>query len=413
MPQHAKVFIKMLLGVCIVFSIMWIISGTLPRTFSSDALAYFQSDFLERASYRANRAYVSTGARHLIVLVVLFWFVYSRQNAITSSSLRTFKGASTRKAFWIGASLALQTGLLIALVSLPFQLYTGYFLEKTFSLTNLTLARWFLEFLKTKMLDFLIYAMAGGFAAVLFVRYPGSWPYILTLAWFFSSIFFVYIYPSKIAPMFDDFVPLEDLTLLQEVNELTTKAGIETNEVMVMKASLKTVRANAYFTGVGKSKRVVLYDTLIATHSPEQIKLVLAHELGHWKHGHIVKSIAISAVGILIMSMLFSQISSLIERRICAERLKQVFLQFVLFVVVSSYLITPVASYLSRRNEIEADSFSLQITNDPDSFISAMIELAKSNLSDVEPPVFVRWFSRTHPTTLERIKMGEGWKLAQ
>ena len=238
---------------------------------------------------------------------------------------------------WIGAVLAIQAGLMLTLVSLPFRWYKGYYLEKAFGLTRLELGGWFLEFLKGTVLDLVIYAISGGFAALLLVRFPRTWHYLLTVVLFLGSMFFAYVYPIAIAPVFDRFTPLEDQAILAEVNELADAAGMQVDKVLVMEASLKTSRANAYFTGIGKSKQVVLYDTLIANHSLEEVKLVLAHELGHWKYGHIVSGIVFSAVGTLAITMLFSLVAGPLPEQFSVMTLRSVFLSLVLFSVCLLY----------------------------------------------------------------------------
>ncbi len=398
---------KILLALALIFAILWVVSALLPRAFSQEALTYFSRGFLERAFRRANLSYLATGLQSIATFLVLFIFATRKFQNRVFLGMEVSKQVSPAASLWIGAVLAVQAGLLLSLASLAFHWYKGYYLEKAFGLTRLTLGGWFLEFLKGTALDLAIYAISGGFAAFLLVRFPRTWQYLLTIALFLGSIFFAYVYPTAIAPLFDRFTPLEDQAILAEVGELAGDAGMQVEKVLVMEASLKTSRANAYFTGIGKSKQVVLYDTLIANHSLEEVKLILAHELGHWKYGHIVSGIAFSAVGTLVITMLFSFVSGPLPERFSAATLRSVFLSLVLFSVLASYVATPIASMISRRHEVQADMFSLELTADPDSFVAAMIGLAKGNLGDVEPPWFIRWFAWTHPATVQRIAMGQ------
>ncbi|HHY11016.1 MAG TPA: M48 family metallopeptidase [Firmicutes bacterium] len=410
MTRSGGLFMKLLLGIGIMFGIMWVVSAFVPRSFSQETLTYFDRAFLDKSTRRANLSYVSNGLQSIVTLLALFMFANRGHKSSTLLGIQLSRQASPSGAFWVGVALALQTAVLLTLVSLPFRMYNGYYLEKTFGLSRLTISGWLVELLKSSLLNFFIYAIAGGLAAFLLARFPGTWPYLLTVLLFFGSIFFAYLYPSVIAPMFDEFAPLEDPVLLQDVQELAANAGMKVDKVLVMEASAKTARANAYFTGLGRAKQVVLYDTLLANHSVEEVRLVLAHELGHWKYGHIMRGISVSAAGTLIVAMLFSLVSGPVPGRLSIEMLREVFLSLVLFAVLTSYVATPVASFLSRRNEIQADVFSLNVTGDPDSFIAAMIGLAKANLGDVQPPRFIRWFAWTHPATVERITLGEQWK---
>lgn len=398
---------KILLAVALIFAILWVVSAFLPRAFSQEALTYFDRGFLEQAFRRANLSYLATGLQSIATFLALFIFATRKFQNRALFGMHVSRHVLPGASLWIGAVLAIQAGLMLTLVSLPFRWYKGYYLEKAFGLTRLELGGWFLEFLKGTVLDLVIYAISGGFAALLLVRFPRTWHYLLTVVLFLGSMFFAYVYPIAIAPVFDRFTPLEDQAILAEVNELADAAGMQVDKVLVMEASLKTSRANAYFTGIGKSKQVVLYDTLIANHSLEEVKLVLAHELGHWKYGHIVSGIVFSAVGTLAITMLFSLVAGPLPEQFSVMTLRSVFLSLVLFSVLVSYVATPVASMMSRRHEVQADMFSLELTGDPDSFVAAMVGLAKGNLGDVEPPGFIRWFAWTHPTTLERIVMGE------
>lgn len=398
---------KILLAVALIFAILWVVSAFLPRAFSQEAITYFDRGFLEQAFRRANLSYLATGLQSIATFLALFIFATRKFQNRAPFGMHVSRHVLPGASLWIGAVLAIQAGLMLTLVSLPFRWYKGYYLEKAFGLTRLELGGWFLEFLKGTVLDLVIYAISGGFAALLLVRFPRTWHYLLTVVLFLGSMFFAYVYPIAIAPVFDRFTPLEDQAILAEVNELADAAGMQVDKVLVMEASLKTSRANAYFTGIGKSKQVVLYDTLIANHSLEEVKLVLAHELGHWKYGHIVSGIVFSAVGTLAITMLFSLVAGPLPEQFSVMTLRSVFLSLVLFSVLVSYVATPVASMMSRRHEVQADMFSLELTGDPDSFVAAMVGLAKGNLGDVEPPGFIRWFAWTHPTTLERIVMGE------
>jgi STE24 endopeptidase len=408
--QTGGFLMKVLLAIALVLSVTYVVSGLLPRIFSQKAIDYFGPAFLESVSRRARFSYAAAGLESIAAFLTLFAFAVGTFQKPLFAGIPVTEHVSPGKGFWIGTVLALQAGLLLTVVSMPFRWFRGYYLEKAFGLSRLTLGGWFWEFAKGSVLNFAIYAVTGGTAAFLLARFPRTWQYVLTLALFFGSIFFAYVYPTAIAPVFDRFVPLKDQSLLSEVSELAGKAGMQVEKVLVMEASRKTARANAYFTGIGNSKQVVLYDNLIANYSIEEIRLVLAHELGHWKYGHIAKGIGFSVAGTLIITMLFSLICAPLPDRFSVANLRSVFLSLVLFSILASYVATPAASILSRRHEVQADMFSLELTGDSNSFIAAMAGLARSNLGDVEPPPFIRWFAWTHPTTIERITMGEQWK---
>ena len=198
-----------------------------------------------------------------------------------------------------------------------------------------------------------------------------------------------------IAPAFNNFNPLEDGAILEDVRSLSEAAGMDVERVLVMEASAKTTRVNAYFAGVGRTREVVLYDTLIAGHSRPEIRLVIAHELGHWRYSHVNWGIVASTAGVFIALSLFR----LFEMPGRAGRigvrgfgsLEAVLISLLVFTVLFSYVTNPVSSFISRTFEVQSDAFSLPLpeTGTPS---SRATNLAKANLSD-----------GTHLSTLVRL----------
>ncbi|HOB30810.1 MAG TPA: M48 family metallopeptidase [Bacillota bacterium] len=401
---------KALLIVCFAMAIGWIISSFLPRPIPENVHVYFHQSYLDRAFQRADRSYLATGIEGIVTFLTLYLFVTWKSKGAVTPNMSAVGPISSRSALLLGANLALQCCLLLVVVGLPFAWYKGYYLEKTFGLSRLTLGGWFLEFIKGTFLQLIVYAVIGGVAAFVIVRFPTKWSYILTILFFLGSILVAYIYPIVVAPLFNKFVPLEDETLLSEVKGLFAQADIKVDKVLVMEASRKTARSNAYFSGVGNTKQVVLYDNLIQNQLIEEIKLVLSHELGHWKLGHILKGVLLTTVGTFVILTAFSLAFGSSGATLSTADFRRLFLYLVLFCMLASYALTPVSSYVSRKHEIEADLFSLELTKDPDVFIAAMVSLARANLSDVSPPPYIRWFAWTHPTTLERIALAEEFR---
>lgn len=401
---------KVLLILSIGFGFVWVVSALLPRPFPQDALRYFDKSFLEQAFQRADLSYLATGFEAIATFIAIYLFVAAKMKGPCALGLSDTELISPRNAFFVGGVLSVECALLLLVIQFPFGLYKGYFLEKAFGLSRLSFAGWLAEMLKGTLLEIVVYALLGGGAAFLIVRFPSRWQYLLTLIFFFGSILIAYIYPLVIAPMFDKFVSLEDPELLAEIKELTQKAGLSVDKVLVMEASRKTARTNAYFTGIGWTRQVVLYDNLIETQSIEEVKLVLAHELGHWKMGHLIKGILASTLGTFAIIIAFSFMFEPAKQGFLAIDFQRFFLCLVLFSILVSYVTTPVSSFVSRKHEVEADEFSLELTGDVQSFTSAMIGLARANLSDVSPPPFIRWFAFSHPTTMERIALAEQFK---
>ncbi len=390
----------------LAFVALWLVSSSLPRTHSQEAVSYFGQDYLEKADGRAFRGRLAAGLNALAVFLVLYWI--SRSGLVArwygASRLVTPKGA-----FLLGLISGAAVACLLAFVSFPGSLYAGYLLERQYGLSNAAFGVWLVDYTKGLVMSALMYGVAGGFVAWALVKFPRNWPWLLTLGFVMASAFVTFIYPWVVAPWFDRFHPLEDQALLADVKQLSEKAGLNIDKVLVMEASAKTSRVNAYFAGLGRSRQVVLYDTLLMTHTRDQVNLVLAHEMGHWRYGHVSKGLWASMVGTLMVLLAFRwSMPGLSETCATYIGLERALMILLLVSTLTGYAASPVTNAISRRFEVSADRYSLELTGDPGTFISTQVNLAKANLSDVEPPSFLRWFGWTHPTTMERIRLARG-----
>jgi STE24 endopeptidase len=218
-------------------------------------------------------------------------------------------------------------------------------------------------------------------------------------------------------PLFNRFEPLRDAALADELRALARDAGTPVRDVLVADASRRTTKSNAYVSGFGATRRVVLFDTLLARSDARQVKLVIAHELGHRHDRHVVKATALgmagAAFGVLAMWALLRSHGVLRATGAAGPGDPRVapFLMLVAFVL--ELIALPLGTALSRRWERAADTFSLDVTQDPDAFESAHKELAAANLSDLDPPrpLYVLLF--THPTPPERIALARRWEAAR
>ena len=394
---------KVLWALSLTFALLWLVSAFIPTSHSEEALRRFDEEHLNRANDRAVRGYIASGVNTFIVFGLL-WYLSKRP--IASG---VFRGRVTPTgALWMGILLGIGISLLMAIVTLPLRIYAGFVLERQFGLSGVSFGVWFVDYLKNVGMNALTYAVAGGAVAWAFVCLPRSWPWVLSLGYVVASVFIAFIYPTVIAPVFDEFYPLEDQAILSDIRSLTDRAGMEVGEVLVMKASAKTTRVNAYFAGVGASRQVVLYDNLINTHTREQVSLVVAHEMGHWKYGHVAKGLAFSAVGVVGVLLAFSMTVGRVPPSSYGS-LERALLLLLMVSTLAGYVLSPASSFISRRFEVASDAYSLELTADPGTFISTQVNLSRGNLSDVEPPLFMRWFAWTHPTTLERIQAAERW----
>lgn len=292
-------------------------------------------------------------------------------------------------------------------IDLPFSLYSIFVIEEEYGFNKQTFTSFIGDIAKQGILTSLL----GGILLTgifFFVDKTDNW-------WIWASIFFIsfqmiilIIYPTVIAPLFNKFTPLEDGELKDRLFQLAKKTNFPVKGIFVMDGSKRSGHSNAYFTGFGKNRRVVLYDTLIESLSTDELYGVLAHEIGHWKKGHIKKRMLLT---FLTMPLIFFIVSLAIN----FEPLFAIFNMnsgtsygiLVLISLVSSsftFFITPFTNHLSRKDEFEADSFARDIIGDGESLKSALLTLSKENLSNLTPHKGYSTYYYSHPPVSERVK---------
>lgn len=319
----------------------------------------------------------------------------------------------TGNSFWAAFFFLVIVSVPGAILSVPFALYSEFGIEKHFGFSNMTLSMWIMDTLKSLFLSLVIGLPLLGAMIALFKYVPEFWWVLLGCVYVAFSILISIIYPIFIAPLFNKFTPLEDGELKTRLESLLEKCGFKASGLFVMDASKRSGHSNAYFTGFGKSKRVVLYDTLIKQLSIDEIEAVLGHELGHYKHHHIVKRMCVMIP--LIFAVLFV-VSFLVKLPYLYEgfgfvtggevpfqmMFAGVFLLGIVFEGFSD-LSDLVSNFFSRKDEFQADAFSKKICGTGAPLISALIKLDKENLSEIQVPKIYSAFNYNHPPLLERI----------
>ncbi|MBI3990359.1 MAG: M48 family metallopeptidase [candidate division NC10 bacterium] len=299
--------------------------------------------------------------------------------------------------------------LLYTLLFLPLSAYRDLFRERAFGLSVQTIQGWLLDQLKGFLLSAVLLPPLVLLLYALIRRFPETWYLPAGLAASFLIVFFTAISPILIEPIFHTFRPIQNEDLRARVTALAEKAGLQVEKVLEMDASRRTRKLNAYVSGLGKTKRVVLYDTLVKGSSPEEVELVLAHELGHWKHQHLWKGVGLAALfafaGLFVGSLTlhWGVQKGLIQHPADLAWFPLLLLTLFLFHIVT----LPVENAISRAFERQADYASLLLTKNPEAFIRSEVQLAKSNLADLTPPRPLVLFLYTHPPVLERIGMAE------
>lgn len=294
-----------------------------------------------------------------------------------------------------------------ALIALPFGYYHVFILEEKYGFNTRTFRTWFMDLLKSGALSIVL----GGTlisCLLLMVKYTGRTWWIWAWVIFFSfEVLMLLLYPTLLAPIFNKFTPISPGPLAEKISGLAEREGLMISGVYEMDAKRRSRHSNAYVAGMGKTKRIVLFDTLLGSHEEDEILAILAHEVGHIKRGHLKKQIILLAVTSLMFLYLASR---LVSWRIMYDSFgfdyrplyAGLFLAAVLWEPLSFFL-SPIASGISRRFEREADLHVLRVLGNPRPFIRALKKMAMDNLSNLHPHALYVFFHYSHPPFLQRI----------
>lgn len=293
--------------------------------------------------------------------------------------------------------------IISSLLELPLNIYETFVKDKKLGFSNVTPKIFVLDLLKTLVLT-LVFGTLFVWLVLLCIRFLGDfwwfWAFLMSFA---VALVINLIYPTLIAPIFNKMQPLEDGELKSRIEGLLTQCGFKSSGVFTIDASKRDNRLNAYFGGLGATKRVVLFDTLVKKLSLEEIIAVLGHELGHFKHKDILKMIALSAVMLFAMFFIFANIP---DEAYGALGLSPagggVIVFLLLFSPVFGFLFSPISSYFSRANEFGADKFAGEISNKAD-MISALKKLGSENKAFPKAHPLYAFFYHSHPSLFERI----------
>lgn len=293
-------------------------------------------------------------------------------------------------------------------LSIPFSLYHTFHIENRYGFNTMTFRLWIADLLKSLILSTVIASLVL-FAGLWLMQWsPDHWWFWVWVFLFLFSIFVMYLSPYVIEPLFNKFTPIEDESLKERIMAITEKAGIHVGRILRIDASKRSRHTNAYFTGIGKTKRIVLYDTLLEGMSHNEILTVLAHEIGHWKRHHLLKTMGILEAASLAALYLCSRLIESDFLTILFHISKgTVFAKMVILAFLGGIIafpLKPLMSSLMRKHEREADTSSYELTKDAESMVSAFVKLSKENLSNLYPhPLYVT-LHYSHPPILERIR---------
>ncbi|WP_090333532.1 M48 family metallopeptidase [Nitrosomonas sp. Nm51] len=308
-----------------------------------------------------------------------------------------------------GMALIMSTFLIMSLLEIPLSYYRTFVIEEQFGFNKMTRGMFFTDLVKQGLLMTLLGAPLLFCILWLMEKTGEHWWVYAWAAWMTFNLFLLAIFPTWIAPLFNRFTPLEDAALKARIEQLMTKCGFKSSGLFVMDGSRRSKHGNAYFTGFGKTKRIVFFDTLLSSLEPKEIEAVLAHELGHFKHRHVIKRIALS----FILSLAFFWLLGYLMNQpwfyeglgvtiTSVPEPAMALLLFFLVIPVFTFLFHPISSIYSRKHEFEADAYAAQ-NSSADNLISALVKLYQDNAATLTPDPLHSTFYDSHPPAATRV----------
>ena len=365
-------------------------------------------DHYDKKKYSDSQNYLKTNTKFGFItssidltIILLFWFSGGFQ--MIDSFVRSFNfGSIVSGLFFTGILLFLKL-----LISLPFTLYTTFVIEEKFGFNKTTPRLFLADLIKSIVLS----AILGGILLSLilgFLEFGGQLAWVM--CWMASTLFLLfvqYIVPTWIMPLFNKFTPLEDGPLKEAIISYAKSINFSLSNIFVMDGSKRSSKSNAFFTGFGKNKRIVLFDTLIKEQSLEELVSILAHEMGHFKKKHIIKRMVL---GIFQMGFIFYLISIFISHEGLFHAFFMKDISIYAGLIFFGMLYSPIDLFISilfqissRKDEYEADRFAAKTVKDSRPLINALKKLSAHNLSNLTPHPFYVFLNYSHPPVLARI----------
>lgn len=307
---------------------------------------------------------------------------------------------------YTGIAVILSLMLIAALLDLPFSIYSTFVIEEQFGFNRTTVNTFITDLFKGLALTLIIGSPLIWVVLWLMEKSGELWWLYTWLVWTGFSLFLAWAYPTWIAPIFNKFKPLEEGETLTRITNLLQRCGFNSNGIFVIDGSRRSSHGNAYFSGFGKNKRIVFFDTLLESLNDDELEAVLAHELGHFKRKHIIKgmllSIVTSLLGLWVLSWLMQNDWFYQSLGVSTSSTYMALLLFTIVVPVFTFLLSPLLSMLSRKNEFEADEFAAEQT-DARNLIQALVNMYKENASTLTPDPLYSAFYDSHPPAPVRV----------
>jgi len=359
-----------------------------------------------RLKRRAAIATASCGVLLLLVILVTG----------ASSALRDVAASAAGGSFLL--TVFIYVGL-VALISeaiqLPLTFYVGVTLERRFGLSTETTARWWRDHAKAAVMGYIFASAAAAIVCSLVRWSPDRWWIAAAIAFAVILVGLAQLAPIVLLPLFYEFKPLDRPALRDRLVSLANRAGAQVLGVFEWRLGDRTRKANAALTGIGRTRRIILSDTLLADHSDDEIEVILAHELAHHVHGDIWRGIALET-GLLALGFLLADLvlTACVGRFGITAKWDPAALPLLMLAGGAvSIALKPLANALSRSHERRADRYALQMTGNVSAFTSAMKRLGAQNLAEERPSRLVQWLFYTHPPVAARIEFAQAWSLSQ
>ena len=314
--------------------------------------------------------------------------------------------AAHLSAVWHGTAVVLSTFLIVSLVGLPLSIWRTFGVEARFGFNRTTVGLFIADLFKGLLLGLVL----GGplvFVILLLMQRAGTlWWLYAWFVWVGFTVLITWAYPSFIAPLFNKFTPLHDAALKERTEALLQRCGFSSRGVFVMDGSRRSVHGNAYFTGVGRNKRIVFFDTLLERLQIAEVEAVLAHELGHFSLHHVrwrlVLSLGLGLVGLAVLGFLAQWSDFYAAFGVTTPSSHTALLLFVFVLPVFTYFTTPISAWWSRKHEFEADEFAAKFA-DVRQLAEALVKLYRDNATTLTPDSLHSAFYDSHPPALVRI----------
>jgi STE24 endopeptidase len=386
--------------VVVAAAILWWASGLGRR--AVDPREFFTEEQIETARAYQTPRYVGYAAGVVLGLAVLIVLAFT---PVGHRLLRPVRGLPWPVAAAAAAVLVL---LVRAAVRLPISFWRGHVHERAWGFSTQSAAGWMLDWAKALGISIVLTAVVYIAFTGLVRGFPRAWPWLSAAGAGLLVVVLSFLSPVVIEPIFNRFTPLDDPSLVRELKTLSERAGVPVAEVLVADASRRTTKENAYVSGFGQTRRLVLHDTLLRR-SRDEVSLVTAHELGHRRHRHVelgtLLGAAAAAFSVVVLWLVLRSGVAVSAARATGLADPRLLPLLILVVSLWSLAIQPPGNWISRRFEADADRFALQITGESETYIETERGLALRNRSDLDPnPVAYRLLF-THPAPAERIAL--------